>query len=140
MRNWALILSVFIVVSGSHSADAGLSATPRTSNAAPATEANSLDETNQQTKDHLSLTKKERREVQRKLTRLGFHTKVNGMFDSTTRGAITGWQERRAYPTTGFLDSEQYRSLQSEAVVSRNMTANILSIATASAMLANPAT
>ena len=121
MRNWTLILSVIIVVSGIHSANAGLIATPReTSNAAPAAEANSLDETNQQIKDQLSLTKRERREVQIKLARLGFHTKVDGTFDSTTRGAITRWQEKRGYPTTGFLDSEQCRSLQSEAVVSRN--------------------
>jgi peptidoglycan hydrolase-like protein with peptidoglycan-binding domain len=38
--------------------------------------------------------------VQRRLTGLGFDTKVNGRFDKSTRAVITRWQAARGYPKT----------------------------------------
>jgi len=54
--------------------------------------------------------------VQRRLTRLGFGTKINGKFDDSTRDAIGRWQEEHAYPKTGFLNTAQHEALLSEGV------------------------
>ena len=59
-------------------------------------------------------SKTNRREVQRRLTRLGFGTKINGKFDDSTRDAIGRWQEEHAYPKTGFLNAAQHEALLSE--------------------------
>jgi len=53
--------------------------------------------------------------VQRQLTRIGFDTKVNGVFDEETRAAIARWQTARGYPTTGFLNAPQQESLLTES-------------------------
>ena len=53
--------------------------------------------------------------MQRRLTRLGFDTKVNGTFDESTRAAIARWQEEYGYPTTGFLDATQHKALTDAA-------------------------
>jgi hypothetical protein len=42
-----------------------------------------------ETEDQIGLNKPTRREMQRRLTRIGFHTNINDKFDETTRGAIT---------------------------------------------------
>ena len=57
------------------------------------------EEANQTTEDQIGLDKGQRRDVQRRLTGLGFGTKVNGRFDESTRAVITRWQEARGYPT-----------------------------------------
>jgi peptidoglycan hydrolase-like protein with peptidoglycan-binding domain len=54
--------------------------------------------------------------VQRRLTGLGFDTKVNGRFDEQTRAVITRWQAARGYPKTGFLNTVQHQALLAESV------------------------
>lgn len=114
MRGLILALSVLGIVASGHSANAGLSTTPREISA-PADTVTSTDDANQQSEDQIGLTKAKRREVQRGLTRLGFGTKVNGKFDDSTRDAITRWQEEHGYPKTGFLSTPQHKALLSES-------------------------
>jgi peptidoglycan hydrolase-like protein with peptidoglycan-binding domain len=96
-------------------AKAGLSTTDRTTLASidPAAPA---DEATQQTEDQIGLDKGKRRDVQRRLTGLGFETKVNGRFDEPTRAAIARWQAARGFPGTGFLNTLQHQALLSESV------------------------
>jgi peptidoglycan hydrolase-like protein with peptidoglycan-binding domain len=54
--------------------------------------------------------------VQRRLTGLGFDTKVNGKFDEATRAVIVRWQAARGYPSTGFLNALQHKALLAEIV------------------------
>src|SRR5476651_20684 len=63
------------------------------------------EEANQTTEDQIGLDKGQRRDVQRRLTGLGFDTRVNGKFDEETRAVITRWQAARGYPKTGFLNT-----------------------------------
>jgi peptidoglycan hydrolase-like protein with peptidoglycan-binding domain len=77
------------------------------------------EEADQTAEDQLSLDKGQRRDVQRRLTGLGFDTSVNGKFDDQTRAVITRWQAARGYPTTGFLNKLQLKALQSEIVATR---------------------
>ena len=60
-------------------------------------------------KTRLGLDRGQRRDVQRRLTGLGFDTKVNGKFDEETRAVITRWQAARGYPKTGFLNKLQHQ-------------------------------
>ena len=69
------------------------------------------DEATQETEDQIGLDKGKRRDVQRRLTGLGFDTKVNGKFDESTRAVITRWQAARGYPKTGFLNTLQHKAL-----------------------------
>jgi peptidoglycan hydrolase-like protein with peptidoglycan-binding domain len=73
------------------------------------------DEATQETEDQIGLDKGKRRDVQRRLTGLGFDTKVNGRFDESTRAAITRWQAARGYPGTGFLNPGQRQVLLTES-------------------------
>jgi len=73
-------------------------------------------EATQETEDQIGLDKAKRRDVQRRLTALGFDTKVNGRFDKRTRAVITRWQAARGYPKTGFLDTQQHQALLTESV------------------------
>jgi peptidoglycan hydrolase-like protein with peptidoglycan-binding domain len=73
-------------------------------------------EATQETEDRIGLHKGKRRDVQRRLTGLGFDTKINGKFDESTRAVITRWQEARGYPRTGFLNTLQYQALLTESV------------------------
>ena len=75
------------------------------------------EEANQTTEDQIGLDKGQRRDVQRRLTGLGFDTKVNGQFDQGTRGVITRWQAARGYPKSGYLNRLQHKALLSEIVV-----------------------
>jgi hypothetical protein len=77
------------------------------------------EEADQTAEDQLGLDKGQRRDVQRRLTSLGFDTKVNGKFDDNTRAVISRWQAARGYPKTGFLNRLQHKALQSEIVSSR---------------------
>jgi hypothetical protein len=77
------------------------------------------EEANQTTEDQIGLDKGQRRDVQRRLTGLGFDTRVSGKFDEATRGVITRWQAARGYPRTGFLNTLQHKALQSEIVATR---------------------
>jgi Putative peptidoglycan binding domain len=76
------------------------------------------EESNQTTEDQIGLDKGQRRDVQRRLTGLGFDTKVTGKFDEQTRAVITRWQAARGYPKTGFLNNLQHKALLAEIVAS----------------------
>ena len=71
---------------------------------------------NQTTEDQIGLDKGQRRDVQRRLTGLGFDTKVTGNFDDATRAVITRWQAARGYPKSGFLNKLQHKALLTEIV------------------------
>jgi len=73
-------------------------------------------ESNQTTEDQIGLDKGQRRDVQRRLTGLGFDTKVNGKFDDDTRSVIRRWQAARGYPSSGFLNKLQHKALLTEIV------------------------
>jgi uncharacterized caspase-like protein len=74
------------------------------------------EEANQTTEDQIGLEKGQRRDVQRRLTGLGFDTKVTGKFDETTRAVIMRWQAARGYPKSGFLNKLQHKALLAEIV------------------------
>jgi uncharacterized caspase-like protein len=74
------------------------------------------DDASQVTEDQIGLDKGQRRDVQRRLTGLGFDTKVNGKFDEDTRSVLRRWQAARGYPTTGFLNKLQHKALLAEIV------------------------
>jgi hypothetical protein len=82
----------------------------------PATFTEQADQT---AEDQIGLDKNQRREVQRRLTGLGFDTRVSGKFDEVTRAVISRWQAARGYPKTGFLSRLQLKALQSEIVATR---------------------
>ena len=113
MRALILGLSVLAVVASANAATAGLSTTPR--EVASIDTATLPDEATQETEDQIGLTKATRREVQRRLTKLGFDTKIDGKFDESTRAAITRWQEEHGYPKTGFLNTTQHTTLLDES-------------------------
>jgi uncharacterized caspase-like protein len=77
------------------------------------------EEADQASEDVLSLDKGTRRDVQRRLTGLGFEIRANGRFDDETRNVIRRWQAARGYPTSGYLNKLQYQALQSEIVSTR---------------------
>jgi hypothetical protein len=115
LRVFILALSVLGILVSAHVAKAGLNTTDRdlSESVDPATFAQ---EATQETEDRIGLDKGKRRDVQRRLTRLGFDTKVNGRFDESTRTVITRWQAARGYPNTGFLNTLQHQALLSESV------------------------
>jgi hypothetical protein len=115
MRVLILALSVLGILVSADAARAGPSTTNRDLSASvdPAT---FTDEATQETEDQIGLDKGKRRDVQRRLTRLGFDTKVNGKFDESTRAVITRWQGARGYPKTGFLNTLQNKALLTEFV------------------------
>jgi peptidoglycan hydrolase-like protein with peptidoglycan-binding domain len=125
MRVLILTLSVALSVLGilvsADAAKAGPSTTIRDLSASvdPATfadEAIQETEATQETEDQIGLDKRKRRDVQRRLTSLGFDTRVNGKFDESTRAVIARWQEARGYPRTGFLNTLQHQALLTESV------------------------
>jgi peptidoglycan hydrolase-like protein with peptidoglycan-binding domain len=115
LRVFILALSVFGILASANVAKAGPSMTDRDllASADPAT---FVHEATQETEDQVGLDKAKRRDVQRRLTRLGFDTKVNGRFDKSTRAVITRWQAVRGYPKTGFLNTLQHQALLTESV------------------------
>jgi len=113
MRALILGLSVLAIVASANAARAGLSTTPR--EVASIDTATLPDEASRETEDQIGLTKASRREVQRRLAKLGFDTRVNGKFDESTRAAITRWQEEHGYPKTGFLSTTQHAALLDES-------------------------
>ena len=115
MRVLIFALSILGILVSADAARAGLSTTTRNLSASvdPAT---FTDEATQETEDQIGLDKGKRRDVQRRLTGLGFETKVNGKFDEPTRAVITRWQGTRGYPKTGFLNSLQHKALLTENV------------------------
>ena len=74
------------------------------------------EEANQISEDQLGLDRSQRRDVQRRLTGLGFDTKATGQFDPATRGVIARWQAARGYPKSGYLNKLQHKALLTEIV------------------------
>jgi hypothetical protein len=74
------------------------------------------EEANQVTEDRIGLDRGQRRDVQRRLTGLGFDNKVTGKFDDETRSVIRRWQAARGYPASGYLNQLQHKALLSEMV------------------------
>jgi peptidoglycan hydrolase-like protein with peptidoglycan-binding domain len=115
VRVLILALSVLAILVSATAVKAGPSTTIRDQSAAvdPAIFA---DEATQETEDQIGLDKRKRRDVQRRLTGLGFDTRVNGRIDESTRAVIARWQEARGYPKTGFLNTLQHQALLTESV------------------------
>jgi hypothetical protein len=82
------------------------------------------DDASQTTEDQLGLDRNQRRDVQRRLTSLGFDVKASGKFDDTTRTVITRWQAARGYPRSGYLNALQHKALQSEILATRVASAS----------------
>src|SRR5262249_36309786 len=64
--------------------------------------------------DKIGLDRGQRRDAQRRLTKLGFDVHVNGKFDDETRAVIKRWQAVRGYPATGYLNKAQHSALIGE--------------------------
>ena len=123
MRIAILALSVLGMLVSAN-ANAGPSTTDRdltasVDQAATADEA-TQEEATQATEDRIGLDKRKRRDVQRRLTRLGFDTKANGKFDAPTRAVITRWQAARGYPQSGYLNKPQHQALLTESISTAN--------------------
>jgi uncharacterized caspase-like protein len=82
------------------------------------------DEATLLTEDQIGLDKGQRRDVQRRLTGLGFDTKLSGKFDDSTRAVIQRWQAARGYPSSGFLNRLQHKALLSEIVATVDASAS----------------
>ena len=115
MRVFILAVSVLGILVSANVAKAGPSTTDRDllASADPAAFAQ---EATQETEDRIGLDKGKRRDVQRRLTGLGFDTRVNGKFDEKTRAVIARWQAARGYPGTGFLNTTQHQALLTESI------------------------
>ena len=114
MRVLILALSVLGIVVSADVTKAGPSTADRDTTAS-VDPAAFTDEATQETEDQIGLNRGKRRDVQRRLTALGFDTKVNGRFDGATRAVITRWQAARGFPNTGFLNTLQHQALLSES-------------------------
>jgi peptidoglycan hydrolase-like protein with peptidoglycan-binding domain len=121
LRVFILALSVLGILVSANVAKAGPSTTDRDLLASVDPQTFAL-ETTQETEDRIGLGKGKRRDVQRRLTGLGFDTKVNGRFDETTRAVIARWQAARGYPKTGFLNTLQHQALLTESVSAAHAT------------------
>jgi peptidoglycan hydrolase-like protein with peptidoglycan-binding domain len=124
MRLLILALSVLGILVSADAAKAGPSTTDRDLSAsvdeAATADVATQEAATQATEDQIGLDKKKRRDVQRRLTRLGFDTKANGKFDASTRAVITRWQAARDYPKTGYLNTLQHQALVTESVSTAN--------------------
>ena len=61
----------------------------------------------------LKLGRKKRRQLQRRLTLLGYSTRgVDGIFGPGTRAAISKWQEKSDLPVSGYFSGEQITKLE----------------------------
>jgi hypothetical protein len=81
-------------------------------------------EADQTAEDQIGFDRAQRRDVQRRLTSLGFDTKVSGKFDDSTRAVISRWQAARGYPKNGFLNALQLKALQSEITATKVASAD----------------
>ena len=116
MRVFIPALSVLAILVSASVAKAGPSTTDRdlvasVTSVDPAV----ADEATQETEDRIGLDKGKRRDVQRRLTGLGFDTRISGRFDYSTRAVIARWQAARGYPKTGFLNTLQHQALLTES-------------------------
>jgi hypothetical protein len=87
----------------------------------PATFTDAADQTSE---DQIGLDRSQRRDVQCRLTGLGFDVKASGKFDEATRVVISRWQAARGYPQTGFLNTLEHKALVSEIVSTKVASAD----------------
>ena len=102
MRALILALSILAIIDSAHFAKAGPSSTPRET-LAPADTAIATTEATQETEEQIGLTKAKRRQVQRRLTRLGFDTRSMG--SSMNRLARSSRAGRRSTATPRLASS-----------------------------------
>ena len=70
----------------------------------------------QATENRIGLSASERREVQLRLTLLGYDTRgTDGSFGNNTRRALQRWQADQGLKATGYLTGAQWRALQSQS-------------------------
>jgi hypothetical protein len=74
------------------------------------------------TESDLLLDVRTRRDVQNRLTLIGFQTPINGLFNDPTRQALIRWQTARGYPRTGYLNKLQYQALLKESAAASTTT------------------
>jgi hypothetical protein len=115
LRVFILALSVLGILVSASVARAGPSTADRDL-LASVDPADFAQEATQESEDQIGLDEGKHRDVQRRLTGLGFDTKVSGRFDESTRAIIIRWQAARGYPKTGFLNTVQYQALLTESV------------------------
>ena len=66
--------------------------------------------------DALSLTRAQRRDIQRDLTLLDYNTRgIDGIFGPGTRQAITNWQQQAGFAQTSYLSIDQINQLDAQA-------------------------
>ena len=66
--------------------------------------------------ESLSLSRDERREIQRDLSILDYNTRgIDGIFGSGTRAAITNWQQENGFSQTSYLTTDQIARLDAQA-------------------------
>src|ERR1700733_2468988 len=113
MRALILTATILGILASSHAVKAGPSSTPR--ELASLDSSAVFDEATLETEDQIGLTKRMRRNVQRRLTALGVRTRGDGKFEESTRAVIASWQEERGYPKSGFLNTAQHTALLEES-------------------------
>jgi hypothetical protein len=80
----------------------------------PATLTLVVPQTTEEDENALSLNKIKRREIQIRLTLLGFDTRgSDGIFGPRSREAIEKWQAANGFPETGYLNMHQYQTINS---------------------------
>ena len=119
-----ILVSADIAKAGPSTSDRDLAATTDEATVADEATTQQTEATTQQTEDRIGLDKRKRRDVQRRLTALGFDTRINGKFDEPTRAVITRWQVARGYPGTGFLNAPQHQALVNESVSAAQASIN----------------
>jgi hypothetical protein len=73
----------------------------------------------QLSEDQIGLDRNQRRDIQRRLTALGFDNKTTGAFDANTRHVFKRWQAARGYPESGYLTKHQHKALVGELLPAR---------------------
>jgi peptidoglycan hydrolase-like protein with peptidoglycan-binding domain len=80
--------------------------------------------TTKDTEDELKLDRAERREIQTRLSALGYYKgKVNGYFGNDARTGIERWQAARHYPKSGYFNRQQHEALLNEEMPVQRSTA-----------------
>jgi peptidoglycan hydrolase-like protein with peptidoglycan-binding domain len=98
------------------SIDSGASNTATRNVAKGVDPATFTEEGTQVSEDQIGLDKTKRRDLQRRLTGLGFDAKLTGIFDDETRAVIKRWQAARGYPSSGYFTRLQHNALLAEPV------------------------
>ncbi len=81
-------------------------------------------EATEATEGQLALDNKAWREIQRRLTGLGYNTRgVDGSTGPGTRKAVQDWQKARSYTATGYLNQPQYQALLVERIPEKKSAA-----------------